>query len=272
MNEAVREFNVLERQLRRYLGPAKLAGQLQIGLPARYRNLAEFQLCGRLPEGVSPPHRHISAELRSHKLRSMLGLGPRWGTTVMLAAESLEQPGNILELGTGFGFSALYLASSSRCGRLVSIEEKADRHQGALALLGDLLGKVELRCGKFAEHLGDLNLTLDLVFFDASKTWRGLERDLRAVEPWLRPGALLIWDDIRWNGESYQFWKSLAQDRRFSEVVDMARMGMARWCPGPNTRVFNWLYPWERLWGWWQLTGKRWKHQRMLERSGQLAD
>ena len=106
---------------------------------------------------------------------------------------------SIVEFGTSFGISALYLAAALRDnggGRLIGTEfESAKVAQAranlAAASLDDL---VEIRAGDALETLTrDLPGTIDLVLFDGAK---GLYlRVLELLESRLRPGALLVADN-----------------------------------------------------------------------------
>jgi predicted O-methyltransferase YrrM len=105
----------------------------------------------------------------------------------------------IVEFGTSFGFSTLYLAAALRDnggGRLISCEfelSKAARARQNLAD-GGLIDLVEIREGDALHTLRDgLPESIDLLLLDGAK---GLYLDiLGLLENHLRPGALIIADD-----------------------------------------------------------------------------
>jgi predicted O-methyltransferase YrrM len=108
---------------------------------------------------------------------------------------------HVLEFGTSFGVSTIYLAAALRDngGGLVITTEfessKAARARENLAEAG-LTDLVEIREGDALETLAhDLPETLDLVLLDGAKA---LYADiLELVEECLRPGSLVLADDAR---------------------------------------------------------------------------
>lgn len=108
---------------------------------------------------------------------------------------------SILEFGTSFGVSTLYLAAALRDnggGRILTTEfesSKAARARENLAGAG-LLDLVEIREGDALETLSrDLPETVDLLLLDGAKA---LYADiLQRVETRLRPGSLVLADDAR---------------------------------------------------------------------------
>lgn len=106
---------------------------------------------------------------------------------------------SIVEFGTSFGLSTLFLAAALRDnggGRLVTSEFEPSKAARARANLsaGGLADLVELREGDALVTLGaDLPESVDLLLLDGAKA---LYPDILAlVEPRLRPGALVVADD-----------------------------------------------------------------------------
>ena len=106
---------------------------------------------------------------------------------------------SILEFGTSFGVSTIYLAAALRDnggGRIITTEfepSKAARAREHLTEAG-LINLVEIREGDALETLAhDLPDTLDLVLLDGAKA---LYPDiLQRVEAHLRPGSIILADD-----------------------------------------------------------------------------
>lgn len=106
---------------------------------------------------------------------------------------------NIVEFGTSFGISTLYLAAAMRDndgGRLVSSEFETSKVRKAREHLkeGGLADLVEIREGDALKTLAvDLPESIDLLLLDGAKA---LYSDiLTLVEARLRPGALVIADN-----------------------------------------------------------------------------
>lgn len=111
----------------------------------------------------------------------------------------------IVEFGTSFGISTLFLAAGLRDnggGRLITTEfepskvERARQHI-AEAGVGDL---VEFRVGDALETLAvDMPESIDLLLLDGAKA---LYPDiLRLVECRLRPGAMIVADNVEYSPE-----------------------------------------------------------------------
>ncbi len=105
----------------------------------------------------------------------------------------------IVEFGTSFGLSTLFLAAALRDnggGRLITTEFEASKIARARANLteGGLIDLVEFREGDALETLrGDLPDAIDFALLDGAK---GLYCDVLAlIEPRLRPGAFVVADD-----------------------------------------------------------------------------
>ena len=105
----------------------------------------------------------------------------------------------IVEFGTSFGLSTLCLAAALRDnggGRLITSEFEASKIVRAKANLtsGGLIDLVEFREGDALHTLAtDLPAQVDLVLLDGAKALYPDILDL--VEPWLRPGALIVADN-----------------------------------------------------------------------------
>jgi len=105
----------------------------------------------------------------------------------------------ILEFGTSFGVSTIYLAAALRDnggGRIITTEfepEKAERARANLIEAG-LIDLVEIREGDALQTLADgLPESIDLVLLDGAK---GLYGDiLKLAEARLHPGSLVLADD-----------------------------------------------------------------------------
>jgi len=105
----------------------------------------------------------------------------------------------VVEFGTSFGISTLYLASAVRDnggGQVITTElqpDKARRAQESFVDAG-LSDLIDLRLGDARETLRELPGPVDLLLLDG---WLDLRLPiLSLVEPRLRSGALVIVDDI----------------------------------------------------------------------------
>lgn len=111
-----------------------------------------------------------------------------------------------IEVGTLGGYSGAWIARGlGRDGRLVTIERDA----GAAAVAGQSFGRltgaarIDLRVGDAARilaHMRDEGGELfDFLFLDGSR-W-DYSTHLELAKPLLRPGALVVADNVIWGGE-----------------------------------------------------------------------
>ena len=112
---------------------------------------------------------------------------------------------NVLEFGTSFGISTIYLAAALRDnggGRIITTEfeaSKAERAREHLTEAG-LIDLVEIREGDALQTLEHAIPTrLDLVLLDGAKALYG--EILSLIEPFLGPGSLILADDSQHCGE-----------------------------------------------------------------------
>jgi len=123
------------------------------------------------------------------------------GTLLYMLARS-SRAKNIVEFGTSFGISALYLASALRDnggGRLITSEFEPSKVAGATRHLteGGLIDLVEIREGDALKTLSaGLPDSIDLLLLDGAKSLYPEILDL--VEARLRPGALVVADNANY--------------------------------------------------------------------------
>jgi len=121
----------------------------------------------------------------------------------MLARSSRAQ--HIVEFGTSFGLSTLHLAAAVRDnggGRIITSEFEPGkvalaRNHFADAGVSDL---IEIRVGDALDTLSqDLPASVDMLVLDGAKAI--YPEILQLVQPWLRPGALIVADDADFSPE-----------------------------------------------------------------------
>jgi predicted O-methyltransferase YrrM len=107
--------------------------------------------------------------------------------------------GTVIEFGTSFGISTIYLAAAIRdrgAGSVVTTELHAGKVKGArenLRAVG-LLDHVDIREGDALKTLGDIRGGVSLLFLDG---WKKLYLPvLRLLEPALTSGAVVVADDL----------------------------------------------------------------------------
>jgi len=138
-----------------------------------------------------------------HRLKDApLPVSRETGTLLYMLARS-SGARNIIEFGTSFGLSTLYLASALRDnggGHLITTEfelSKVERARDNL-MAGGLLDLVEIRAGDALETLAsDLPERIDLLLLDGAKAL--YPEILALVQSRLRPGAIIVADNADYN-------------------------------------------------------------------------
>ncbi|RWC96552.1 MAG: O-methyltransferase [Mesorhizobium sp.] len=133
------------------------------------------------------------------RLRDLwLAVSPETGTLLYMLARS-SGARVIIEFGTSFGISTLYLAAALRDnggGRMITTEFEPSKVVRAKANLteGGLIDLVEIREGDALQTLSaDLPDAIDLLLLDGAKAL--YPEILSLVESRLKPGALVIADN-----------------------------------------------------------------------------
>jgi predicted O-methyltransferase YrrM len=145
-------------------------------------------------------------------------VSPEQGAFLYLTARALGAR-RVVEYGTSFGISTLYLAAAVRengGGLVTGTEIEPSKHARAVAHLAEagLADVAEVRLGDARETLRELDGPVDLVLLDG---WKDLYLPiLELLTPRLRPGAVVLADNI------FTFRRSL---RPYVEYVQSGRHG-----------------------------------------------
>ncbi|MGR3793965.1 O-methyltransferase [Vannielia sp. SX4] len=128
----------------------------------------------------------------------LLAVGPETGRLINILAKSIEAP-VILEIGTSYGYSGIWLAEAARAagGRLITMEISAEKSTYAreMSAKAGLAEYVDFRVGDAVEMIGAMEERIDFVLLDL---WKDLYTPcLEAFVPKLNPGAILVADNVR---------------------------------------------------------------------------
>jgi len=125
-------------------------------------------------------------------------ISPEQGRLVYLVARTLGAR-NIVEFGTSFGISTIYLAAAVKDnggGQVIGTEIEASKHTRALEYIAEagLANFVDVRLGDALETLQEVPSQIDMVLIDG---WKDLYLPvLKLLTPALRPGAVVLADNI----------------------------------------------------------------------------
>ncbi|MBP7149584.1 MAG: O-methyltransferase [Acidobacteria bacterium] len=150
-------------------------------------------------------------------------VGPLVGQLLFTLARSCGAR-RVFEMGSGYGYSTVWFARAVGDGGLVvHTEVGAETSRQARKFLGEagLAGRVRFEIGDAREILARDAGPYDLVFCDIDKDGYPEVPDLAV--PRLRPGGLLVFDNVLWHGEVVA-----PSDERARAVVELNRGLSAR--------------------------------------------
>lgn len=127
----------------------------------------------------------------------LLTVGEEVGIFLNIIAKGLEKP-RILEIGTSYGYSGIWLAEAARAtgGRLITLElhDYKSNHAREMAERAGLAEHVDFLVGDAVELIEELPGTFDLILLDL---WKDMYVPcLEAFYPRLNPGAIVIADNM----------------------------------------------------------------------------
>jgi predicted O-methyltransferase YrrM len=143
-----------------------------------------------------------------------------------------------LELGTAYGMSALFilgaLKSYAKSGSLATVEGMEPQFSLGSSMLKRQHGEaVSCHFGHTDQVLPELVKSLgsiDFMFHDAGHSREDYIRDFTLVSETLAPGAVVLFDDIRWgpsprtfegDPHSYEGWKHIIAHSRVRRAVEV---------------------------------------------------
>jgi predicted O-methyltransferase YrrM len=140
---------------------------------------------------------HAAARAGDWRDRQLLAVGPDTGRLINILARSLETP-TILELGTSYGYSGIWLAEAARAtgGRLITMElqDYKSAHAREMATTAGLADHIDFKIGDAVQMIGELQVTVDFVLVDL---WKDLHLPcLEAFLPKLNRGAIIVADNM----------------------------------------------------------------------------
>lgn len=137
------------------------------------------------------------AQMSEHIDEFLLSVGPATGQLINLLAKENEAK-KILEVGSSFGYSTVWLAEAARetGGKVISLELRAEKqaHARESVKKAGLEGFVDFRLGDARDSLSKLKESVDFVLLDLWKNFYIECFDLFYRK--LKPGALIVADNM----------------------------------------------------------------------------
>lgn len=214
-----------------------LLEQLRKGLPAIEFSIAkEIALVADHGRGRFEPKQAglWAGDIGLHfSISSTLGEKGR----ILFNVARLMRSERCLELGTAYGLSALFILSALRrfttCGHLTTIEGSEPQFSLASSMLNQQYGEmVSCRFGLSGSVLPEIANSLgkiDFMFHDCAHSREDYIRDFSNVVEILTPGAVVLFDDIRWENQrfspgqsdTYQGWRQIIAHPRVEQAVEI---------------------------------------------------
>lgn len=154
-----------------------------------------------------------------------------WGSFLYLCARDAGAR-QVIELGACAGISTFYLASAPSVERLVTIEGSpalAEIASKTVAPFGQTVEVVPQLFNHALDHVLPEMPAIDLAYIDGHHEKVATIRYFERIRPNLRPGALVIFDDIMWSHDMREAWEFIISTSGFADCVDLGAVGVCLW-------------------------------------------
>lgn len=149
-----------------------------------------------------PPRDPVLREMeRQAEQRDIPIVGPAVGTLLSILARSIAAR-RVFELGSAIGYSTLWFARAvGPGGQVFWTDGSAENAREAAGYLeqAEVMDRVTMRVGDAVESLRATAGEFDVIFIDIDK--EGYPAALDAAAPRVRPGGLLLADNVLWSGK-----------------------------------------------------------------------
>jgi predicted O-methyltransferase YrrM len=140
------------------------------------------------------------------------------------------QSQTIVELGTSFGITSCYLASSNPVSKVVTLEGAHNIAKIALENFEEMkLRNVELIEGNFEKTLSLLNNkieNIDLLFVDGNHRKSATLEYFKLFLQTSTEQTIFIFDDIHWSKEMEEAWELIQQHDSVTLTIDLFFVGL----------------------------------------------
>ena len=196
-----------------------------------YTNPPRAESSQEVPPSVMVEERTANS-ISWRRIATISSVIPYWGTFLHLCAKA-HGARTILELGSCAGISSCYLASSPSCEQFFTIEGSPYLASVATANLAQITDRATVLTASFDsaldELLPSLSTKLDCVFIDGHHEGSARLHYSQRVTPHMRPGSLMIWDDVQWSSDLWDAWQNFSRAQGVSCAINLGRFGLVIW-------------------------------------------
>jgi predicted O-methyltransferase YrrM len=136
----------------------------------------------------------------------------------------------IVEFGTSFGISTMYLACGCSGARVLTMEGSAAVAEIAAGNFIEAgLANIEVLTGSFDEKLDEIvsaGITPGLVFLDGNHRKEPTLNYFAKIAEISDPETVVIIDDINYSAEMNEAWSMIKEHEKVSVTIDIFRMGI----------------------------------------------
>jgi len=146
----------------------------------------------------------------------VISLPPRYGRLLYLLCRHSKAK-LILEAGSGFGISTMYLALAAKeNGGIVHSYEVASYSEIAAASVSLVSDSAHVHKGDFDRFEMDLDATslVDFCFIDARHESDSIIRSFKNLRGWMSPKSVIVVDDIGYSMDSKNGWRHIVRSGR----------------------------------------------------------
>jgi len=168
---------------------------------------------------------------------------PKYGAFLAKMAKEFGDP-LIIELGTSFGISTLYMAAACKDVKVITVEGSAEIAQIARQNFNEAgiknITLIESSFDGIIENFTN-EMKPGLVFIDGNHRKEPVMHYFNKIAEISGSGTVVIIDDINYSREMEEAWKEIKLHNRVSVTVDIFRMGICFFREGinPNNYVIR---------------------------------
>ena len=153
-------------------------------------------------ESLLPKRHPLFYELeKKSEAEGFPAVGPEVGTLLQILVKAINAE-YIIELGSGFGYSALWMAQALPENGRIILTDNSEANMRAAKKNFEIMGlsdKMEFKFGNSLEIFADETDQFDIIFNDIDK--EEYSEVVKLAHTRLRRGGLLITDNTLWNGK-----------------------------------------------------------------------
>ncbi|MBC8047471.1 MAG: class I SAM-dependent methyltransferase [Fimbriimonadaceae bacterium] len=169
------------------------------------------------------PERKISDIARSNLISKKFG-------ELLFRIINYYNPIKILEFGTSFGISTLYLAKANSNAKVVTLEGSETIAEIATKNFKKTgCSNIHLFAGEFSHTLPNAINTLkqlDFIFIDGNHRKKPTLKYFTNCLPYCTDNSIFVFDDIHWSSEMEAAWKEIQQHPSVTLSIDLFFKGI----------------------------------------------